>query len=96
MISLDAVRKRKQDILQIARSHGAENVRIFGSVVRGTMTPESDVDFLIRLVPGRSILDIVAIKQDIEELLGCNVDVVTEASMSPYFRDDVLKEAVGL
>jgi predicted nucleotidyltransferase len=96
MISLDAIRKQKQGILKIARSYGAEDVRVFGSVVRGTMTSDSDVDFLVRLTPGRTVLDIVAIKQDIEELLGCKVDVVTEASLSPYLRDDVFKEAVGL
>lgn len=96
MISLDAIRKQRQKIIQIAQLHGAENVRVFGSVVRGTVAPTSDVDFLIRLTPGRSVLDIVAIKQDIEELLGCKVDVVTEASISPYMRDEIFKEAVGL
>jgi predicted nucleotidyltransferase len=46
--------------------------------------------------PGRSLLDIVAIKQDLEDLMGCAVDVVTEAAISPYIREEVLREAVSL
>ena len=71
-------------------------MRLFGSVARGEGRLESDVDFLVTLEPGRSLLDLVAIKQDLQDLLGCEVDVVTEAAISPYGRDEVLKEAVGL
>jgi uncharacterized protein len=67
-----------------------------GSVVRGVATESSDLDLLIEMESGRSLLDIVAIKQDLEELLGCKVDVVTEAAISPYLRDKVLHEAVRL
>lgn len=87
---------RRQDILRIARSHGATRVKVFGSVARGEASSNSDLDLLIDLAPGRDLLDIVAIKQDLEDLLGCGVDVVTEKSLSPYLRDGVLAEAVLL
>jgi uncharacterized protein len=87
---------RRAEVLRIATGHGARNVRVFGSLARGDARPDSDLDILISLEPGRSLLDIVAIKQDLEDLLGRNVDVVTEAAISPYIRDQVLKDAVGL
>jgi hypothetical protein len=65
-------------------------------VARGEAGPDSDVDVLVNLNPGRSLLDIVAIKQDLEDLLGRKVDVVTEAAISPYIREQVLKEAIDL
>jgi predicted nucleotidyltransferase len=51
---------------------------------------------LVKLDPGRSLLDLIAIKQDLEDLLGCQVDVVTEAAISPYIGEHVLREAVSL
>jgi hypothetical protein len=69
---------------------------VFGSFARGEDNPASDLDLLIDLEPGRSLLDIVAIKQDLEDLLGISVDVVTERSISPYIRDAVLREAVAI
>jgi predicted nucleotidyltransferase len=86
----------REAIVRIATSHGARNIRVFGSLARGQARPDSDVDILIKLDPGRSLLDIIAIKQDLEDLLGRQVDVVTEAAISPYIRDQVLKEAVNL
>ena len=71
-------------------------MRIFGSRARGLGRADSDLDLLIVLEPGRSLLDLVAIKQDLEDHLHCRVDVVTEAALSPYIRDDVLKDAVSL
>jgi len=77
----------------VARSHGAQSVRIFGSRARGDARPDSDLDLLITLEPGRSLLDLIAIKQDLEELLHFSVDVVTEQGLSPYLRDRVFAEA---
>ncbi len=88
--------KRRGEILKIAAKHGAKNVRLFGSFTRGTATESSDVDLLVELSEGRTLLDIVAIKQDVEDVLGRPVHVVTPASLSPYLREDVLKEAVAL
>ncbi|HYP19755.1 MAG TPA: nucleotidyltransferase domain-containing protein, partial [Chloroflexia bacterium] len=56
---------KREEILEIAARHGAHNVRIFGSVARGEATPESDLDFLVELEPGRSLLDHVALLQDL-------------------------------
>jgi uncharacterized protein len=84
------------EIVRIAARHGARNVRLFGSHAHGEPTPSSDVDLLVELAPESTLLDLVAIKQDVEDLLGCPVDVVTEAAVSPYLRDEVLKTAVRL
>jgi len=83
-------------MLHIATLHGAENVRVFGSHARGEARKDSDIDILVKLDAGRSLLDIVAIKQDLEDLLGCSVDVVTEAAISPYIREQILKESINL
>jgi uncharacterized protein len=96
-MEIDEVLKGKRDeILRIVASHGAQDVRVFGSLARGEAGPESDIDILVRLDPGRSLLDIVAIKQHLEDLLACEVDVVTEAAISPYICEEVLREAVNL
>jgi len=90
------VKDKREEILRLATEHGAYNVRIFGSVARGEAGPESDVDVLVNLEPGRSLLDHVALWQDLEELFGCKVHVVTEGGLHWYIRDRVLKEAVPL
>lgn len=89
-------RRKRTDILQIANRHGATNLRVFGSHARGEAEPGSDLDVLIELDARRSLLDLIALKQDLEDLLGCSVDVVTEASVSPYFRERVRREALPL
>jgi hypothetical protein len=96
-MTLDQIlRDFRKVILRIAADHGAQQVSVFGSTVRGEAGPDSDVDLLGRLEPERRLLDLGAIKQDLEALLGCEADVVTEASLSPYIRETVLKEAVSL
>ncbi len=92
----ELLRLKKAEVQRIARQHGARNLRVFGSVARGEATEGSDLDLLVEMEPGRSLLDLVAIKQDLEDLLGCKVDVVTEAAVSPYLRERVLNEAVLL
>lgn len=84
------------DVLRIARLHGATSVRVFGSWARGEQGSRSDLDLLVDLEVGRSLLDLVAIKQDLEDLLHCSVDVVTERSLSPWLRERVLAEAIPL
>jgi len=90
------LKDKREEILRIAADYGARHVQVFGSVARGEAGPGSDLDLLVKLDPGRSLLDIIAIKQDLEDLLGCEVEVVTEAAISPYIREQVLKEAVSL
>jgi predicted nucleotidyltransferase len=90
------LRDRREEILKVAAGHGAADVRLFGSRARGEAGAASDVDLLVRLAPDRTLLDLVAIKQDLEDLLGCSVDVVTEEAISPFIRFQVLKEVVTL
>ena len=90
------VHDRRAEIRAIAAAHGARNLRVFGSTARGEAGAGSDLDLLIALDPGRDLLDLVAIKQDLEDLLRCIVDIVTEAALSPYLREQVLREAVSL
>jgi uncharacterized protein len=96
MASSKILQDKREEILRIARAHGAQNVRVFGSVSRGEAGTESDVDLLVKLEPGRSLLDLIAIKQELDDLLGREVDLVTEDAVSPYIREQVLKEAVSL
>jgi len=90
---LDEYRER---ILRLAETHGAQNVRVFGSLARNEAGAESDLDLLVRLGEGRSLLDLVALKQELEDLMRRPVDVVTDRSLSPYLRERVLREAVPL
>jgi uncharacterized protein len=83
-------------IREVAERHGGKRVRVFGSFARGDNRSNSDLDLLIDLEPGRSLLDLIAIKQDLEDLLARRVDVVTEQSISPYMRDAVIQEAIAL
>lgn len=83
-------------ILDLARRHGAGNVRVFGSLARGEGDKESDLDLLVTLAEGRSLLDLVGLKQDLEDLIHRQVDVVTERALSPYLRERVLSDAVPL
>lgn len=95
-MNLEQVRQRRSDIEQVARRHGAYNVRVFGSVARGEAGPDSDLDVLVRFEAGRSLLDLVGVQQDLEELLGCKVDVVSEGGISPYLKDEIVGEAIPL
>ena len=83
-------------VLEIARRHGARNVRIFGSTARGEATPASDVDVLVTMDKGRSLLDLCALGNDLEDLLQRKVDVVTEPGLSPHMRERILREALPL
>jgi len=87
---------RKEQILALAAKYGASNVRIFGSVARGTADENSDVDFLVNLAPGRSLFDLGGLLYELQKLLGRNVDVITPAGLRPRIRDRVLKEAVPI
>jgi predicted nucleotidyltransferase len=84
--------------VNLAAQYGAYNVRVFGSVARGEadLDSDSDVDFLVDLEMGRSLLDLGGLLMDLQELLGCRVDVVTEKGLRQRIRDRVLREAVVL
>jgi uncharacterized protein len=87
---------KREQILGIAARHGASNVRVFGSVARGDAREESDVDILVDLAPGRSLLDHAALMVDLQDLLGRRVDVATERGLKPHVRERILREAVRL
>lgn len=90
------LRENRQEILRIAADYGVRNIRIFGSVARGEARRGSDVDVLVDVEPGRSLLDLGGFLMDMQELLGCEVDVVTEKGLRPRIRDKVMREAVPL
>ena len=90
------LKAKRTDILRLAGRHGATDVRIFGSVARGEAGSDSDVDFLVKMAPERSLLDHVALWQDLEDLLGRKVDLVSEKALHRLMRDQILKEAVPL
>ena len=90
------VETQRNAILRLAKLHGATRVRIFGSMARDDANMDSDVDILVDLEPGRTLLDIGGFLMDLQDLLGRKVDVVTESALHPRIRDTVLREAVPL
>ena len=89
----DLIAAKRGEILQVAAQHGARNVRVFGSAARGESTDESDIDLLVDLEPGRSLLDHSALLQDLQDLLGRKVGVLTERSIYWLLRRRILREA---
>jgi len=92
----ELIKEKRQDILQLAARHGATNVRVFGSVARGEADAASDLDVLVDLEPGRSLLDLGGLLMDLQQLLGREVDVVTVKGLRARIRERVLQEAVPL
>jgi predicted nucleotidyltransferase len=92
----DTLQEKRQDILATSAAHGARAVRVFGSVARGEADEASDVDFLVEMEPGRSLLDLTGLLLDLEALLGRSVDVTTEPGLKPRLRARVLREAKAL
>jgi len=90
------LKEKREDILRIAKHYGAYNVRIFGSVARDESDSESDVDFLVKLEPGTTLLKYAALLRKLESLLGFKVDIVTEAGLRKQMREQVMREAVVL
>jgi predicted nucleotidyltransferase len=93
MTPAELLTNKREEILRIAARHGATNVRVFGSVARGEAGPNSDVDFLVDAGPNRSAFFPAGLLADLEDALGCKVDVLTENGLHWYIRDRVLKEA---
>lgn len=87
---------KREDILQTAKKYGAYNIRIFGSVARKEADVNSDVDFLVEMEPGRSLFDLGGLLMELQDLLGCDVDIVTEKGLRDRIRERVLNEAVTL
>ena len=96
MTTTDLLRFKRDDILQVAAQHGARNVRVFGSVARENTQPESDIDFLVEMEAGRSLLDLIELSQELEALLQQKVDILTDGGLSPYLEQRIHAEAVPL
>jgi len=90
------IHEKRDEILRLAAKHGAYNVRVFGSAARGEAGPDSDLDFLVSVGPQRSPFFPGGLLADLEDLLGCRVDIVTEKGLHWYIRERVLQEAVPL
>lgn len=90
------VRRHRRRLLAAARKHGARNVRLFGSAARGNDSAASDVDLLVELDPDRTLLDLVAFRQDASDILGVPVDAATPGILKAAIRERVIAEAVPL
>ncbi len=93
-VSDSVVRRHRRELLDIARRHGARNVRVFGSTARGEDGPDSDVDLLVDLEPGRTLLDLVALRREMGTLLGVPVDVATPDTLRDVVRHEAERDAV--
>ena len=96
MVTLSDIQAKRAEILKVAHQYGADNVRVFGSVVRGETGPGSDLDILVHFSDKTSLIDHIALMQDLEAMLGVKVDVVSEKGLHPLIRDSVLSEVVAL
>lgn len=92
----DFIEKFRRQMIQIARDHGAKSVQLFGSFAIGNATDQSDIDLLVEMESSRSLLDIIAIKNGIEEITDRKVDVVTRKALSPYIADQIIRSAKKL
>jgi predicted nucleotidyltransferase len=96
LVVRESLRRHRREILSKQMRHGACNVRVFGSIARGDDHEESDVDLLVDTEPRRTLLDVIALEQDLQQLLGRKVDVLTDAGLSPYLQGGILAEATSL
>lgn len=96
-MSIEELRvSQKQQILCIAEGYGARNVRVFGSVARGDNSAGSDIDFLVDLEPGRTLMDLGGLLMDLQAMLRVRVDVATAEMLRPSVRERALRDAVPL
>ncbi len=91
-----ALKRHRAEVLRLAAKYGATDVRVFGSVARGDADESSDIDFLVRMAPGRSLFDVGGLLMDLQDLLGRRVDVVTEGGLRPRTRERVLRDAIPI
>ena len=92
----ELLKAKRDEILRTAIKYGVSNVRIFGSVARGEADTASDIDLLVDVEPGRTLFDLSELLFDLQELLGHDVDLVTEKGLHNRIRERVLKEAIPL
>lgn len=92
--TLRMLRGHRSEILAAAQRHGASNIRVYGSVARGEASPMSDIDVLVEMEKGRSLLDLAALHLELEEIVGYPVEIATD--VKPRLRDRVRAEAIAL
>lgn len=90
------LRRRRRKLLDAAREHGVAKLRVFGSLARGETNADSDIDLLVDLKPGRTLVDLAAFRREATEILGISVDVATVDMLKKRIRDEVLTEALPL
>ena len=93
---LSNLQAKQKEIIEISARYGASNIRVFGSYARGEATPNSDLDLLMDLKQGISLLDRIALKQELEDLLGVKVDIAKPENLHEIIREKVLEEAIPL
>lgn len=96
MVTKEVLRQKREDISRIAAKHGVTNIRVFGSVARGQAKQNSDLDLLIDVGPITSSWFPAGLILDLENLLGCRVEVITERGLNPELRQTVLSEAIPI
>jgi predicted nucleotidyltransferase len=96
MTTRELLARRRDELIAAAARHRASNLRVFGSVARGTDRPDSDVDFLVDFDAQASLFDLIELKEEIESLLGRSADVLTPDSISPFLKERILAEAQPL
>ena len=90
------IETKRDEILQIAAKHGAGNVRLIGSVARREANSESDLDLLVKMELGRTLLDHASLILELEKLLGCKVDVASDGGLKERYKEDVLRDAIAI
>ena len=91
----ELVFRHRDAIASLAAKHGMSETRLFGSVARGDERPESDIDFLVKRQPGSDPFELILLKEELECLLGCRVDLLTEHPwMRPRLKENIMRDAV--
>ncbi|MEJ2249222.1 MAG: nucleotidyltransferase family protein [Candidatus Lokiarchaeota archaeon] len=93
---LEKLEEIRPVILEILKRYEVKQASLFGSIVRGEMDKESNIDLLIKFTGDKTLMDLVRLKFDLEERLKCKVDVLTYDSLNPLLRDQIIKEQVEI
>ena len=93
MLTIEQLQARRHELIELARMHKAENIRVFGSVARGEANENSDVDLLVHFQQGASLFDLIHLIEDTSALIDSKVDIVSDGGLSPYLARRILAEA---
>lgn len=94
MVTLEVIKTRRVELLELAARRGAHNLRVFGSVARGKAGPDSDLDLIVEMEPGRGVMDLLALVSELEDALGTRVHLVEDAAPRDPLLDRVLEQVV--